>query len=510
MTTDRRTFLKFAAGGAASAAVSQAAIAQQTGTAKPLNLLLVFPDEMRAHAQGFMKDDPVLTPRIDKFAKEAAVMRQAVANYPLCTPARGMIMTGQYPIRNGMTGNCHDYGALVGVDLSKYAICWSDILKAQGYATGYIGKWHLDAPHAPYVESYNNPVHGVKWNEWTPPERRHGFDYWYAYGTFDHHLTPMYWGNDSPRDKPLHIEQWGAEHEADMAIRYLKNEGGKLRDPYKPFALVVSMNPPHSPYDQVPQRYLDRYAGLSSKDMNQRRNVNWERQYPEGMGPTQAKSYFASGNGVDEQFGRILDALDECGQRDNTLVVFFSDHGCCLGAHGEVTKNVHYEEAMRIPMMFRLPGRILPHADDALMSLADLYPTLLGLLGLGRHIPATVEGTDLSQRVQTGRGNTATSQLYLQVPYGGQSFGKRGVRTEQYTLMIERRDKQALRYTLHDNVRDPWQMSNIADANRALVAHLVERELQPWLEKSGDPWRPAPFDSAGPGGKAFAPHGTKD
>lgn len=497
MSTNRRNFMKqFAAGSAAwYAAQAQAA---GNGPGRPPNLLLVFPDEMRAQAQQFMKADPVFTPRIDRFARESVVMRQAVANYPLCTPARGMLMTGQYPIRNGMTGNCHDFGALVGIDLSRHAICWSDILKAQGYATGYIGKWHLDAPHDPYVESYNNPVQGVKWNEWTPPERRHGFDYWYAYGTYDRHLTPMYWSNQSTRDTPVHIQQWGPEHEADMAIRYLKNEGGKLRDASKPFALVVSMNPPHSPYDQVPQRYLDRYAGKSSAELNPRKNVQWDKEYPSGLGPTNANSYFAMVSGVDEQFGRILDTLDECGLRDDTLVVFFSDHGCCLGAHGQPTKNVHFEEALRIPMMFRLPGKLAPRSDDALMSLPDLYPTMLGLLGLGKEIPATVEGSDLSQRLRDGKGKGPSSQLYLAVPYGGNAFGKRGVRNERYTMVVERKDKQLLNYILHDNLRDPLQLTNIAADNMALVDELVEKELKPWLERTGDPWRPAPFDSGGP------------
>lgn len=492
--SNRRSFLKQLAAGSAAACLADGATADNQ-PAKPLNLLLVFPDEMRAQAQGFMKSDPVLTPRIDRFARESCVMRQAVSNYPLCTPARAMLMTGQYPVSNGMIGNCHDFAGLVGVDLSRYVTCWSDVLKAQGYATGYIGKWHLDSPHAPYVKSYNNPEQGLKWNEWTPPERRHGFDYWYAYGTYDLHLTPMYWNTDSPRDDPTHVKQWGPEHEADKAIAYLENKDGKLRDPGKPFALVVSMNPPHSPYNQVPQRYLDRYAGLSSKDLNRSPNVDWSKHYEEGRGPAFSKSYFAMVSGVDEQFGRILDALDQQGLSDNTLVVFFSDHGCCLGSHGEHSKNNYFEESMRIPMMFRLPGKITAHMDDALFSLPDLYPTVLGLLGLGRQVPATVEGSDLSQRVATGIGNTPASQLYLGIPYGGTAFGMRGVRTEQYTLVVERKDKRPIKYRLHDNLNDPLQLKDISAANMPLVRHLVEQELQPWLEKTVDPWRPQPIDS---------------
>jgi arylsulfatase A-like enzyme len=502
MTAKRRDFIKqlAAAGGAMLAAPAQPAAPgkpRKPGKGRPPNLLLVFPDEMRAQAQQFMQADPVLTPNIDRFAREARVLREAVSNYPLCTPARGMLMTGQYAIRNGMTGNCHDYGALVGIDLSRHALCWSDILKAEGYATGYIGKWHLDAPHAPYVDSYNNPPHGMKWNEWTPPERRHGFDYWYSYGTYDRHLTPMYWSSESTRDTPLHIRQWGPEHEADKAIGYLKNEGGKLRDPAKPFALVVSMNPPHSPYDQVPQRYLDMYAGQSARELNRSPAVNWDKAYAAGAGPQHAQAYFAMVSGVDEQFGRILQTLDECGLRDNTLVVFFSDHGCCLGAHGEVSKNNYYEESMRIPMMLRLPGVVQAGMDDMLMSLPDLYPTMLGLLGLEGKIPATVEGSDLSRRMRTGKGDGPASQLYMYMPYGANAFGKRGVRTAQYTLSVERRDKKPLQYVLFDRKADPHQLNNIAPANMALVQDLVERELQPWLERTGDPWRPAPFDTSG-------------
>jgi arylsulfatase A-like enzyme len=501
MTQSRRKFLKqVAAGSTLPLLATGAAPAAEAGTGsgkRPLNLLVVFPDEMRAQAQQFMGMDPVITPNLDRFAKQSCVMRQAVANYPLCTPARAMFMTGQYPIRNGMTGNCLDYTAYVGVDLAQNALCWSDMLKKKGYATGYIGKWHLDAPKAPYVESYNNPPNGTKWNEWCPPERRHGFDFWYSYGTFDLHLTPMYWTNSSTRDTPVHVKQWGPEHEADLAIRYLKNEGGKFRDASKPFALVVSMNPPHSPYDQVPQRYLDMYAGSTSRELNPHASVDWDKDYDDNKGPVNAKSYFAMVSGVDEQFGRILAALEEQKLSEDTLVVFFSDHGCNLGAHSEATKNTPFEESMRVPMMFRLPGSITPHMDDALMSMPDLYPTMMSLLGHKDAIPVTVEGTDLSARVKTGKGEAPTSQIYYRIPYGLHAFGLRGVRTERYTMVVDRRDKQTtLKYQLYDNLRDPLQMNNIAADNMPLVRELIAKELTPWLERTGDPWRAVPFDTS--------------
>lgn len=465
---------------------------------KKPNLLIIFPDEMRAQSLGFMNQDPSLTPNLNKFSKQSVVFPQAVSNFPLCTPFRGMLMTGQYPYRNGIQGNSHTAmpgkfgGKDFGIELKKHTQTWSDIMKDQGYSMGYIGKWHLDTPEAPFIPSYNNPMEGRYWNDWTAPDRRHGFDFWYAYGTYDKHLTPMYWTNKTPRDNPLVINQWSPEHEADIAIKYLRNENGEYRESDKPFTLVVSMNPPHSPYDQVPQKYLDRFSGETSESLNTRPNVQWDKDYLEGYGPKYFKEYMAMINGVDEQFGRIIDELDRLNLTEDTLVVFFSDHGCCLGSHGKPTKNNHYDESMRIPMMFRWPGKLSPRQDDILFSAPDIYPTMFGLMGMDELIPDTVEGSNFANTVKGESGDTRpTSQLYTFIPYGAQSYGRRGVRTERYTLMIDRKIGKPLTFVLHDNLEDPYQMSNIAEGNDQLINKLIEEELMPWLEHTGDPWRPA-------------------
>ncbi|SPZ20634.1 Uncharacterised protein [Providencia rettgeri] len=147
-------------------------------------------------------------------------------------------------------------------------------------------------------------------------------------------------------------------------------------------------------------------------------------------------------------------------------------------------------------MMFRLPGKIQPGQDDALMSAPDIYPTILGLLGLEQWIPGSVEGSNLAERVVTGEGEVANSQLYLFIPYGEPSFGKRGVRTKTHTLVIDRQDGQPLKYTLYDNVNDPYQMKNVADENKPIIDKLIKEELIPWLEKTGDSWRPTEFITA--------------
>ena len=344
------------------------------------NLVFVFPDQMRAHALGFLNEDPVLTPNLDRFAGESIVFSHAVSNYPVCSPYRAMLMTGKYPHSNGVLSNCNSESAPFGYELRKTERCWSDILNKRGYSLGYIGKWHLDSPYEPYVKCYNN-TEEMAWNEWCSPDRRHGFDFWYAYGTYDQHLNPMYWAKVAPREEAFTVNRWGPEHESDQAIGYIKNKNGRYRKPEKPFALVVSMNPPHMPYAQVPDKYVELYRDKKVEEFCNRDNIpasgtRWGNYYRKHI-----RNYLAMVTGVDEQFGRILRALHDEGLDDNTIVVFTSDHGNCLGIHDQVSKNNHYEESMRIPLMIRLSGRIKPRQDDLLISVPDMYPTLLELMG---------------------------------------------------------------------------------------------------------------------------------
>jgi len=452
------------------------------------NLLFVLCDQMRGQALGFLHEDPVLTPNLDRFAAQGIALPQAASNYPVCSPYRGMWMTGKYPHANRVLSNCTSKTAPFHCELQESDRCWSDVLKEKGYSLGYIGKWHLDGPRKPFVKSYNNRP-DFAWNEWCPPRRRHGFDFWYAYGTFDMHNSPEYWSTDMTRDERVKVNQWGPEHEADLAIRYLRNEGGKFRKPGKPFALVVSMNPPHTPYNQVPPRYVEQYGKKTWKDLINRANVPLDRDTKAVRGAkSQIKNYFAMVTGVDDQFGRIVRALDDAGLGKDTLVVFTSDHGNCIGSHNVPTKNVYYEESMRVPFLIRWTGVLEPRRDDLLLSAPDIYPTLLDLMGFRTDIPEAVQGTSHAQLLRTGKGERPTSQLYMICPPDKPATGKRGVRTHRYTLVISRSPGKPETTTLHDNQADPFQLENIADEKPEIVKKLTEEELIPWLKKTDDPW----------------------
>lgn len=488
----RREFLQSTLAAAVSGALLPAfsGCAGAGGTRRSPNLLFVFPDQMRAQALGFMGEDPAITPNLDRFAEEGVAFTQAVSNYPVCSPYRGMMLTGLYPHSNGVLANCNTNGAEQGYELATHARCWSDVLKDEGYSLGYIGKWHLDSPHQPYVDTSNNSA-DFAWNEWTPPARRHGFDFWYAYGTYDNHDHPEYWTTHASREERTRVDQWSPEHEADQAIRYIRNDGGEYRDPEHPWALVVSMNPPHMPYQRVPHRYLDEYGSASPEELINRGNVELKEDTPGGrLARRHMKNYLAQVTGVDDQFGRILGALEEAGLEEDTIVVFTSDHGNCLGSHEEVSKNNPYEESMRIPFIIRWTGTIEPRHDDLLLSVPDLYPTLLELMGLSEDIPSEVEGTSRASLLLAGKGERPTSQPYLWIPYGQPALGRRGVRTHRYTLSIEKREDGTTSTLLFDNVEDRYQLENLAEARREVVAELMEAELIPWLQKTGDPWSP--------------------
>lgn len=452
------------------------------------NLLVVYPDQMRAQSMGFMDADPVHTPHLDAFAQESLILTQAVANYPVCSPSRAMMLSGKYPPGTGVIDNCYSWSAPFGCELRGSDRCWSDVCSDAGYSLGYIGKWHLDAPHAPFVDTKNNQPE-LAWNEWCPPDRRHGFSHWYAYGTYDWHMKPMYWRGDAGRADFEYVDQWGPEHEADKAIAYLENEGGHLRDPEAPFALVVAMNPPHPPYDMYPPDYKAPYEGKAPADLIVRPNVDLDgNSEASAFALAHTADYFANITGVDAQFGRILMALDDCGLSEDTIVLFTSDHGNCVGAHGYYGKNCPFEEAVRVPFLIRWPDRIAPRMDPLLLSIPDIAPTLLGLLGLEAGAPDGMQGASYAASFLGEGSDGPRSQLYFRIPYDAPGAGMRGVRTRRYKLNIDAGCGEPARSELYDLEHDPYELQNILLEKPDVARNLVKEELRPALARISDPW----------------------
>lgn len=450
------------------------------------NLVFIMADQWRGEAIGYMGIEPVQTPNLDRMASEGVHFTEAVSSYPVSSPARGMLMTGLYPVASKVTGNCNSVTAPYHVELEASARCWSDVLKDQGYETGYIGKWHLDAPYQPYVNTSNNKGK-VAWNEWCPKERRHGFDHWIAYGTYDYHLKPMYWNKQARRDEFYFVDQWGPEYEADRAIDYIRNTGN-LRDPSKPFALVVSMNPPHTGYDLVPDKYKELYRNIEVETLCQRPHIPAKGTQNGDYYRNSLLDYYACMSGVDDQVGRILDELQRQGLSENTIVVFTSDHGDSMGMHEHIGKNIYYEEAMRVPLIIRWKGTIEPRKDTGLqIAFADLYPTLLSLMGYQKEIPSQVQTFDLSEAVLSRDKVTEVIQPYYQIEPSNVKTGYRGFRTSRYTFAVHATNGKTDEWILFDRDRDPYQMKNIASEHPELIRSFTSR-LKEWLVKTDDPF----------------------
>lgn len=481
-------------------------LSQNTQDREPLpNVVYVFPDQMRNHAMGFWREseysnrinaktDPVHTPSLNKFAGQSLVLSSAISNCPISSPHRGMLLTGMYTENSGVPLNCNSNRPKSY--LRPDAITVSDVFRDSGYDCAYIGKLHVDYPLPNDPENPGNYVENKQpvWDAYTPPERRHGFNYWYSYGTFDVHKNPHYWDTEGKKHE---IHEWSPIHEASVAIDYIKNNNGQ-RDPGKPFFMMISLNPPHSPYESLDDCMEEDYVlyqDIPTDSLLVRPNVDRSMKKK-----ASAPYYFASVTGVDRAFGRILNALKEEGLEQNTIVVFTSDHGETMCSHGlSDPKNSPYSEAVNVPFLIRYPQKIEHRVDDLLLSTPDIMPTLLALCGLEEAIPEKVEGNNLAGFF-TGRMNEGRPDGALYIKNGDDEITdkglvcsyfplSRGIITHHYTLVysIDRayRLKEIL---LFDNLADPYQMKNLdINTNRKTVDELNKKMIR-LLKQANDPW----------------------
>ncbi len=471
-------------------------------TEKP-NIIYVFPDQMRNHAmqiwneEGFKEHvnfqaDPVITPNLSRFARESVVLTAAHSNCPLSSPHRGMMLTGMFPDGSGVPLNCNSSRPISS--LRDEAITISDVLSNNGYDCAYFGKLHLNFPTKNNPQNPGTYVEDVEtvWDAYTPPEKRHGFRYWYSYGTFNVHKEPHYWDTEGNRHE---IREWSPKHEADKAIAFLTTE----RDKSKPFYMVVSMNPPHSPYfslDDVMEEDYNLYKDKSLDELLVRPNINPALAKKQLSAPY----YFASVTGVDREFGRILQAVKDLGLEENTIVVFTSDHGETMASHVEDPKNSPYAESMNVPFMVRYPSKLKPRVSDVLLGTPDIMPTLLSLAGLKKEIPSSVQGQSLVPYLR-GKGCKLKSPkgiLYIRNVDGEKDENglvqnyfpiARGIKTADHTLAITiNRQKEVKEILLFDDQKDPYQMNALDINKHQKLFKKLCKQLDKLLKQADDPW----------------------
>lgn len=431
----------------------------QAAALKP-NVLMIIADQWRAQAFGFAGDPNVKTPVLDRFERQSVNFVQAVSGVPVCSPTRASLLTGQRPQTHGVFIN--------DVPLARDAVTLPKVLKAAGYDTGCIGKWHIDG-------------HGSR-SAFIPRERRQGFDYWKVLECTHAYNHSEYYA-DGP--EKLKWEGYDAIAQTRDAGRYLRERATSGR----PFLLWLAWGPPHNPYETAPAKYRAMYSP---------ERIQVHPNVPEPARATarqELAGYYAHCTALDDCLGELLQTLDETGLATNTIVVFTSDHGDMLWSQNQQRKQRPWEESARVPMLIRAPAALGIEARrlSATINTEDVMPTLLSLCGVA--LPASVEGLDFAGAMRGGPDPSGGATVLRCVsPFGeftrargGREF--RALRTAAHTYARDLRGP----WLLYDNVADPYQRTNLVGRPEqvSLQAEL-EARLRTKLTAQRDEFRPGP------------------
>lgn len=435
----------------------------------PPNILLIMTDQQSADALSHrMGREHLHTPAMDRIAARGTFFTRAYSANPLCMPSRAAMFTGRFPHETGVTDNTAMYDRR-RLDPTEFPLLGTYLQQA-GYRTGYFGKWHLAYDAA-------NPA-------------EHGF------------------AEINPQQKDAVT--------ADLAVRFLR------RPHDRPFLLVASFLNPHNvaelsrgqplsngPIGEPPALELQPPPPVNlgapvfepdTMTLIRRGYHANQRLFPVGhfspaMWQALRWGYYRLVEKVDAEIGRVLAALEESGQADNTVIVLVSDHGECAGAHGLTQKTVFYEESVRVPLIVSAPGQRTARESDALVNTGiDLLPTLLDFAGVPT--PARLPGASLralaaGEPVPGWRDEVIAGNLMSQ---GGRLAEEgfvpitegRMVRTERYKYCVYAHGER--RESLVDLVNDPGEMVDLAadPAYRPVVLAHRER-LRRFGERYRDP-----------------------
>lgn len=419
---------------------------------KQPNILFIFSDQQHWEALGF-QDPSFTTPNLDKFAAAGTVFTHAFCTTPQCSPSRSSILTGLYPSKTGVMGN---HSCAGGNPLQMETV--GPMLQRAGYTTGYFGKWHLG----------EDPVATAGWDE-------------------DVGATVPW----SPKDPVT----------AEKSIEFLNRHAGDE----KPFALFVAIHDPHDVYhfrkldDPAPGITVPDPPTWDGKDFATVPAIH--RQFMEEDQGTRIrdddgkeqwqhyrKVYRAKTKLCDDWFGKVIDTLDELGLRDDTLIVFTSDHGDMDGQHRLIFKGPFlYEHMLRVPLIIKPPKDMA--ALPAGMSTnfptvnVDLAPTLADYAG------ATIGQTDgLSLKpLLSGDSTPGEREFVVCQYYSKQSWINpiRSIRTQsfKYNRYLPQGEE------LYDLANDPHELNNLADNPdfKATKADL-KAKLDQWIKENDDPF----------------------
>ena len=417
------------------------------------NILLLMSDDLNSALSGFGHPQ-CKTPRLDALAKRGVRFENMHCQYPVCGSSRASLMTGLYPYTNGMLGN----GGNLRKNLPN-VVTLSQLFRNNSYHAGRVSKiYHMGIPFE-IIAGTADHDDAPSWDETVnikAPEQN----------------APGERTEWSPKDKSsqtftgVEASTGDLEHAdgmaADAAIEFLKQNKNK------PFFLGCGFVRPHVPL-VAPSKYFDRYdrdtmvaPEVPKGDLEDVPKIirNYKSIDRYGVTPELHKglleAYYASISYMDEQVGRVLKALDELGLRENTIVIFSSDHGYLLGHHHKFQKQHLFEESTRVPFILSVPWMTKSHghASNKITELVDLYPTLAELAGLTP--PANLQGQSLLPLLK----NPTTKEWSKDLAFSISRSGGESIRTSKWRFTHW--GFGAKGEELYDLKNDPNEFTNLA------------------------------------------------
>lgn len=434
----------------------------------PPHIVFLFADQLQAFALGCMGNPDIITPHLDALAADGLLFRHAYSDSPVCTPYRGCLMTGRYPSQSGIRNN--------GDAFAPDERCLPHALEAAGYATGYVGKWHLGG-------GGNRPI---------PRELQAGFHQFLGYQCYNSFVDQVCFYDEEGREYQYH------QHRTTVTTNLAMEMVDRIGE--EPFALFVSYQNPHYPIEPDPA-----FAALYARaDLQTRPNVdpatepftptfsprsprpferdpNYQR-YGGDLAEFQ-RLYYALVTQLDHEVGRLIRHLKAKGLYDNSLILFTSDHGEMMGSHGRMNKGVPHEESCRVPLIFHAPGI----ADDKrgrieerpVSAGIDIWPTLLDFAG--HTDPKQVSGT--SWKALAFGERIDHPPIFAEHPWPGERDRTwLMVRDGDWKLVLDRDDLTP--HSLYHLGEDPFEMHNRLGTDREPLERLSEL-ARDWRETMG-------------------------
>lgn len=442
--------------------------------AKRPNILFLLSDDQRPDTIAALGNATIQTPNLDRLARGGTAFLRAVAAYPICFVSRAEILTGVCAFR---------YGApYPATKVDPSLATWAGTLHGAGYHTWLVGKWDTNG---------GPKTHGFEETSGLYTGGGGGTETDAHYVDYAGRPATGYRGYTFKTDDGKPLPEMGVGLTPDISRRFADAAIGFIeRKPAEPFFLEVAFTAPHDPR-QLPPGWETKY---DPKTIVLPKNFRPEHPFDHGnlhgrdelllTSPRQPEevraeiaAYYAAISGMDEQIGRIVEALQATGQIENTVIIFTSDQGLAVGSHGLLGKQNLYEHTLGVPLIFHGPGVPQGERREAPCYLRDLFPTTCEMAGVA--VPASVQGRSLVPVLRD-----AGKAVY---PFliGYYTDAQRAIREGSWKLILYPKAKRAQLFNLADDPDEIDDLSTRAD-QVGRIADL-RAQLLAWLRENGDP-----------------------